>query len=255
VATVEVNARPPGSPAAGAAASPDARVAGAAAPPDARPGGRERLTRDRVLRAALAFVDTHGLAALSMHKLGAELGVKGMSLYSHVDSKDALLDGIVEIMSEEVEAAPAGLSWQDALRAYTRSLRAVMRRHPAAAPLLVSRPVMPASRLECLDSYLQVLLRAGFPEDRALQALRTMYVYAHGHALAEITFTDCAHGTAVAADELAGIRYITQMVPRDVPDRLHRLAVRFCSSCDMDTQFDLGIDLMIGGLEAECPPH
>ena len=62
---------------------------------------RERLTQERVLRVALEFTDAHGLAALSMQKLGAELGVKGMSLYTHVDSKDALLDGIVEVMSQQ----------------------------------------------------------------------------------------------------------------------------------------------------------
>ncbi len=237
-----------------AAASLATRPADAADRPAARPGGRERLTRERVLRAALEFVDAHGLAALSMHKLGTELGVKGMSLYSHIDSKDALLDGLVEIMSAETAPAPApGADWRDALRSYARSLREVMRRHPAAAALLVSRPVMPTSRLERLDGYLQILLRAGFPEDRALEVLRTVFGYAHGHALAEVTFTGCANGTGPQDDDLAQIRRTTQMVSRDAPDRLLRLAVNFCGGCDMDSQFDLGIDLMIRGLQSECP--
>src|SRR5260370_40985600 len=81
----------------------------------ARTPARERLTRDRVLQAALEFTDAHGLAELSMPKLGAKLGVKGMSLYSHVDSKDGLLDGIVEILSAEAEMPPAaGLDWRGA---------------------------------------------------------------------------------------------------------------------------------------------
>lgn len=221
-----------------------------------RPAARERLTRDRVLRAALDFVDAHGLAALSMPKLGAELGVKGMSLYSHVDSKDALLDGIVEIMSAETPMPPAGeADWRDALRGLATSLREVIRRHPAAAPLLVSRPVMPARRLEVIDAYLGVLLRAGFPAERALDVLRTVYVYAQGYALAEVSYTDLPHGQEPQRpdDELARIRRVTQMVPRDVPDRLLRLAMDFCGRCDMDDQFSLGVDLMIGGLEAECP--
>lgn len=217
-------------------------------------GGREKLTRERVLRAALDFVDAHGLAALSMHKLGAALGVKGMSLYTHVDSKDALLDGLVEVMSAETAPAPApGADWRDALRGYARSLREVMRRHPAAAPLMVSRPVMPASRLERLDGYLQVLLHAGFPEDLALEALRIVFVYAHGHALAEVTFTDCGVSAAADGDQLTLIRRATEMVSRDTPDHLLRLAVRFCGGSDLDRQFDLGIDLMIRGLESGCP--
>src|SRR5258708_21386456 len=77
---------------------------------------RQRLTRDRVLQAALEFVDANGLAALSMHKLGAELGGQGMSLYSHVASKDALLDGIVEAMTREAEMPAAGeTDWRAAL--------------------------------------------------------------------------------------------------------------------------------------------
>jgi AcrR family transcriptional regulator len=78
--------------------------------PSRRRGGpRSRLTREKVLRAALDFVDANGLAALSMHKLGAELGVQGMSLYSHVESKDALLDGIVEAMSADLRSLTSDL--------------------------------------------------------------------------------------------------------------------------------------------------
>src|SRR5258708_9861119 len=109
-----------------------------------RPAARERLTRDRVLRAALEFTDAHGLAELSMPKLGAKLGVKGMSLYSHVDGKDGLLDGIVEILSAEAEMPPAaGLDWRDAPRRPALSPRAGVRPPPAPAPPLVTPPVMP----------------------------------------------------------------------------------------------------------------
>lgn len=218
-----------------------------------RPPGRERLTRDRVLQAALDFTDAHGLSALSMQKLGAELGVKGMSLYTHVDSKDALLDGLVEVMSAEVQM-PSGDStdWRDALRRLAHSVRDVIRRHPAAAPLLVSRDVMPTRRLEVIDAYLQVLLRAGFPDGRALDVLRTVYVYAHGSALAEVSYAGCALGQE-PGDELGRMRRVTSMVPRDAPDRLLRLAMQFCGQSDPGDQLELGVDLMIRGLEAECP--
>src|SRR5260370_30267342 len=100
-----------------------------------RPAARERLTRDRVLRAALEFTDAHGLAELSMPKLGAKLGVKGMSLYSHVDGKDGLLDGIVEILSAEAEMPPAaGLDWRGALRPPAPAPRAGVPPPPAPGP-------------------------------------------------------------------------------------------------------------------------
>ncbi|MGH3124971.1 MAG: TetR/AcrR family transcriptional regulator C-terminal domain-containing protein [Streptosporangiaceae bacterium] len=205
-----------------------------------------------MLRAALEFVDANGLAALSMHKLGAELGVQGMSLYSHVDSKDALLDGIVEAMTWEAEMPPAdGIDWRDALRHLAREIRTVILRHPAAAPLLVSRPVMPVRRLEQVDAYRTLLVEEGFTEDRALDVLRTVYMYAHGSALAEACFTRCAEFGPWPGDELSRMRRVTEMVPRDAPDHLLRLALLFCGRCDMDGQFTLGVDLMIRGLDCE----
>ncbi len=213
---------------------------------------RPRLTREKVLRAALKFVDANGLAALSMHKLGAELGVQGMSLYSHVASKDALLDGIVEAMTWEAEMPLAdGTDWRDALRHLAREIRAVILRHPAAAPLLVSRPVMPTRRLEQVDAYRRLLMREGFTEDRALDVLRTVFMYAHGYALAEACYTRCAECGPWPGDELSQMRRVTQMVPRDAPDHLLRLAMLFCGRCNMDDQFSLGIDLMIHGLDCE----
>jgi len=236
--------------AAAAAGTPAGTSAG-------RIAGRPRLTRERVLKAALEFVDANGLAALSMHKLGAELGVQGMSLYSHVASKDALLDGIVEAMTWEAQLPPAdGADWRDALRHLAAEIRGTILRHPAAAPLLVSRRVMPTRRLEQVDAYVRLLMRAGFPEDRAMDVLRTVVVYAHGYALVEACFTACAGCGPWPEDELSQMRRVTEMVPRDAPDHLLRLAVLFCGRCNMDEQFSLGIDLMIRGIDAgpTAPP-
>jgi AcrR family transcriptional regulator len=213
---------------------------------------RQRLTREKVLAAALEFVDANGLAALSMHKLGAELGVQGMSLYSHVANKDALLDGIVEAMTWEAQLPPAeDTDWRDALRHLAAEIRGMILRHPAAAPLLVSRRVMPTRRLEQVDAYIRLLMRAGFTEDRAMDVLRTVVMYAHGYALAEACFTACAECGPWPEDELSQMRRVTEMVPRDAPDHLLRLAMLFCGRCNMDEQFTLGIDLMIRGLDCQ----
>ncbi|MGH3302396.1 MAG: TetR/AcrR family transcriptional regulator C-terminal domain-containing protein [Streptosporangiaceae bacterium] len=234
---------------AGMSAAGDPAVAASAEGPG-QGAPRPRLTREKVLAAALEFVDANGLAALSMHKLGAGLGVQGMSLYSHVASKDALLDGIVEAMTREAQMPPAGeTDWRDALRHLAGEIRGIILRHPAAAPLLVSRRVMPTRRLEQVDAYIRLLMRAGFTEDRAMDVLRTVYMYAHGYALAEACFTACAESGPWPADELSQMRRVTEMVPRDAPDHLLRLAMQFCGRCNLDDQFTLGIDLMIRGLD------
>jgi AcrR family transcriptional regulator len=64
---------------------------------------RVRLSRDRVLRAAVALADTAGIQSLSMRKLAQELGVVPMALYKHVANKEELLDGMVDIVFGEVE--------------------------------------------------------------------------------------------------------------------------------------------------------
>ena len=211
---------------------------------------RPRLTREKVLRAALEFVDANGLAALSMHKLGAELGVQGMSLYSHVENKDALLDGIVEAMTAESEPPPAdGTGWRDALRHLAAEIRAVVLRHPAAAPLLVSRQVMTTRQLQQVDGYRGLLVRQGFTESRAVEVLRTLYGYALGFALIEANLVAGGQRGPWPDDELSRMRRVTEMVPRDAPDHLLRLAMVFCGQCDMAEQFELGVELMIRGLD------
>jgi AcrR family transcriptional regulator len=224
-------------------------VAAGVAESAARGGPRPRLTREKVLRAALEFVDANGLAALSMQKLGAELGVQGMSLYSHVENKDELLDGIVEAMAAEAEPPPAdGSGWPDALRRLAGEIRAMILRHPAAAPLLVSRQVLTTRQLQQVDGYRGLLIRQGFTEERAVEVLRTVYGYALGFALVEANLVCCGQGGPWPGDELSRMRRVTEMVPRDAPDHLLRLAMLFCGQCDMAEQFSLGVELMIRGL-------
>ncbi|MGH3712814.1 MAG: TetR/AcrR family transcriptional regulator [Micromonosporaceae bacterium] len=208
-----------------------------------------------MLQAALRYVDEHGLSALSMHKLGAELGVKGMSLYNHVPGKDGLLDGIVEAMWAEVPLPQeTGTDWRRDVRALAQTLRDLVHRHPKAAPLLMSRPTMPTPALELLDRYLRRLTEGGLPQQRAVELMRTVYGYGIGFALAELTWME-SDAAAPAGDDLRSFRHVTDLVPAGTPDHLVRTALLLCTGCDMAAQFDLGIDLMLRGVEAEKAPH
>jgi AcrR family transcriptional regulator len=206
--------------------------------------GRHRppLTRDRVLRAGLAYVDEHGLAALSMHKLGAALGVRGMSLYNHVADKDALLDGIVGLLWEEAETAvPAGGEWRERLRALAVAVRAVVHRHPRAGSLPMVRAVMPESMLRAYRVVLAAATDAGVPERRAVEILRAVVGHAFGFALTELCWM-CA---LKDESELQRMRRVSRMLATDLPDDLARVAMAVCGECDMDAQFATGIDLML----------
>src|SRR5579863_2673767 len=97
----------------------------------ARPAadGRPPLNRDQVLRAAVAFADEHGIASLSMRKLGEVLGVEAMSLYNHVASKGELLDGMIDLVFAEIDLPADGTGWKLAMRQRAVSAREVLSRH------------------------------------------------------------------------------------------------------------------------------
>lgn len=215
---------------------------------------RVPLSRARILQAALAYVDKHGLEALSMHKLGAELGVKGMSLYNHVDGKDGLLDGLVEAMWAEIEIPDdeRASTWQEDVRTFAQSLRALVHRHPEAAQLLMSRRIMPTPALEYFDAYVRRLEAGGLSAARSLEVVRMLISYAIGFAHFELTWGD---GQAQVPsdvepdDGLRAFQHVSTIVPPGAPDHLLRLAMALCTRCDMDAQFSDAIGLIVHSLE------
>jgi AcrR family transcriptional regulator len=111
---------------------------------------RKPLSRERVLKAALALVDKDGVESLSMRNLAAKLSVEAMSLYKHVANKDAVLDGLVELILREMEIPPVGTPWREAMRRRAWSVRHTILRHPWASVLIESRLAPGEARLATL---------------------------------------------------------------------------------------------------------
>lgn len=212
---------------------------------------RQALSRQRVLEAALAYADQHGLDALSMHKLGAALGVRAMSLYNHVKDKDDVLDGLVELLWCEVEADTPPLDdWRTAMRGFAMSLRDVVLAHPKVAALVMSRQLMPEPALRVCERYLDAMRDGGVPEECAVPFLRTVFSYGFGHTLAELSCLPGGPETEADCDELTRFRRVNALVPPEVPEHLIRIALKVCGDCDMSAQFTIGLNLMIHGLDA-----
>src|SRR3954465_5009340 len=112
---------------------------GALVPPTDRSAGRGRLSRERVLGAAVLLADAGGLEALTMRRLGEELGVEAMSLYKHVANKDGLVDGMVDLVFAEIELPSGDTDWRTAMRGRAVSARSALRRHPWATALMQAR--------------------------------------------------------------------------------------------------------------------
>lgn len=148
---------------------------------------RAPLTRDRVLVAALRLIDERGLDELTMRALGAELGVEAMSIYKHVPSKGAVLDGVVELLLAELETGrPSSTEWRAHLADLARRFRAVSLAHPSAFPLLRRRSL---SAYEVgrgmTEGALETMIAGGFTRDEAIAALRTVVRFTLGFALSD----------------------------------------------------------------------
>ncbi|MGW4403282.1 TetR/AcrR family transcriptional regulator C-terminal domain-containing protein [Nonomuraea sp. NPDC004702] len=168
-------------------------------------GQNAGLTRQAILRAALALADREGLKALSMRRIGQEIGVEAMSLYQHVGSKDALLDGLVEqVVTQAAPLLTEAASWQEALREYAHALLRALLAHPNVVPLVVSRPAITPGNLRLMEEGLRVLRAAGLPPDRALDMLYavTGFVVGHVAVLAAGEVTDGAERAAPAMRDI-----------------------------------------------------
>lgn len=212
---------------------------------------REPLSRREIQEAALRLIDEERLEALTVRRLGAALGVDPMALYRHFENKEALLDGVAELLWEEVERASRdGDDWKDQLRSIARALRELAHAHPNAYFLLMTREVMPEAALSLCEAKLKALKEAGFDEDLAARAVRTLVSYGVGYGAVELSYLLSEDpGSAEFASEAERLMRVMRMVPRDVPPHLAEVARVICD-CDVDAQFDFGLELVLVGLEA-----
>jgi AcrR family transcriptional regulator len=212
---------------------------------DPSPAPRTPLTRERVLQAAVALADDSGIESLTMRKLGQALGVEAMSLYYHVANKDALLDGMVDLVFGEIEFPTSG-DWKTAMRQRAISARAALRRHPWAVALMESRRTPGPANLRHHDAVLGCLRRAGFPVALAAHAYSLLDAYIYGFALQEasLPFKGPEETTELAREIMAGF-------PADAYPHLTELAVRHVlqPGYDYGDEFGFGLDLILDGLE------
>ncbi len=182
-----------------------------------------------------------------MRRLAEQLKVDPMSLYNHIDGKDALLDGIAEALWNEIEVPGGDTDWKEALQAFANSLRGLAHRHPHSFGLLMGRGVMPARELQAIDAAIGALERAGLSREQAAEMIRTLFAYAVGYGMLELSTPPPAGAT-----RMEQIVSLTRTLPRDAPIHLIEVAQLICD-CDMDYQFKLGLDLIVSGLEARLP--
>jgi AcrR family transcriptional regulator len=206
---------------------------------------RPPLTRERVVHAAVALADEHGVSAVTMRRLGETLGVEAMSLYNHVANKDELLDSMVDVVFREV-GVPDGSDWRIAMRDRALAVRQVLARHRWAIVLMESRRSPGPANLQHHDAVIGCLRRAGFSVAMAAHAFSLLDSYIYGFALQEASLPfDTGEETAELAQN------IMRDAPPDAYPYLTEMMVEHIlqPGYDYADEYELGLDLILDGLE------
>jgi AcrR family transcriptional regulator len=209
---------------------------------------RVPLSRDRVLRAALALADAGGLESLTMRRLGEELEVGPMALYRHVANKDDLVDGLVDLVFGEIGLPPGAADWRAAMRERSFSLRDALLRHRWAIGLMESRRNPGPANLRHHDAVIGSLRAAGFDMAMAAHAYSLLDAYIYGFALTkmQLPFEDTADIAEVAQSMLAPF-------PLNAYPNLAAFITEHAMQPGYDyaDEFEYGLDVILDGLERE----
>jgi TetR/AcrR family transcriptional regulator, tetracycline repressor protein len=203
---------------------------------------RAPLTRERIVRAALLLIDERGLDQLTMRRLGADLGVEAMSLYKHVAGKEAILDGVREMLLREFAATLAAgaptIGWRDHLDRFAHAYRALGLAHPQAFGLLArsAERAYVAGR-EIAEDGLERLLEAGLDRRTAILAQRTVVRFVLGFSLVDQAGEDAP--TPASAEELVVLAAHQPLVGE---------LMRSLDAGSDEALFDFGLETILDGL-------
>ena len=216
-----------------------------AAPSQASQERRGTLTRGRVLEAAVTLADREGIGSVSMRRLGQELGVEAMSLYTHVRSKEDLLDGMVEAIFGEVRS-PAGTGdWKASLRRAILDARKVLLRHPWVPDVIETRVAPGPAMLKQYDRVMGILREGSFSIELTHHALHLL-----GSRLLGFTRELFDDSPDVAPDEAAA--FADQLAPTHPYVAEVALSATHddgLGGCDTDFEFVFSLDVILDGLD------
>lgn len=143
------------------------------------------LTQQDVLRGALALLDEHGLAALTMRRLATSLGIQAGALYWHVANKQALLTALADEILDGIEAGLPTGDWDTRINELTHRLRTALLAHRDGAQLVAAAYPPRTGRSTTMALMAGVLTDAGFTPAEASLAASTLLHYVLGHTIDE----------------------------------------------------------------------
>ena len=195
---------------------------------------RVRLTRERVIATALRLLDSEGIEALSMRRLARELGVEAMSLYSHVDSKQTLLAGVLDLALEGFSMpAERDGDWQSWIREWMRAARKIFADHPNLCQAVRSGAPLGPRVLQMIDALLAKLQAAGLDGKMQLRVWHLLRAYLFG---------------AVAQETINPTNMPLTDLMACCPHLVPVLTTQHC--CDFERLFEEGLEVILAGTAA-----
>jgi AcrR family transcriptional regulator len=205
---------------------------------------RTPLNRDRILDAALHLADESGADAVTMRRLGDELGFEAMSLYRHVANKNDLLNGMLDLVLTEWQPPDGKGDWAESIRTSARSVHDALRRHPWAAQLLMSGSHIRPARLRYMEGLLRRLRDAGFDADTTYSVYHLLDGYIFGFSLWEIAYT------TIPLDDEAVTKLMKTIPWDEYPHLAGHKDQHMSDGPHRDAKaFEVGLDLILAGLE------
>jgi AcrR family transcriptional regulator len=211
-----------------------------------KPTAREPVTRERALQVACQLADEGGLETLTMRRLAEALSVEAMSLYHHFPNKDAILDGMVDLIFEEISLPVTELDWRAAMRQRAYSVRKVLLRHRWALRVMESRTTPGHATLAHHDAVLGCLRAGGLSLQLTAHAYAALdsYIYGFIHTELNLPFQ-----TSEETREVAGA--IFERMPEGLYPHLAELTLKHVlrPGYAYGNEFEYGLELILDGLE------
>jgi len=210
---------------------------------------RPPLNRDRVLTGAIALADEVGMEGFTIRKLATAIDVKPMTIYHHIPNKEAIVDGMVDVIFSEIDLPPVDTDWKTAMQQRAHSARVVLAQHPWAAPLMESRTNPGPATLGHHNAVLGCLRGAGFSIEMTAHAYALIDAYIYGFALQEASLP------ATGGEDMAELAEgLSEQLPMDEYPHLMELTIEHVlkPGYDFSNEFEFGLSLILDGLEAHA---
>jgi AcrR family transcriptional regulator len=203
------------------------------------------LTKDRVIIAAMKLADAGGIEAMSMRKLGRELGVEAMAIYHHFADKNQLIEGMIDYVHGEIDLPSDLKDWRIYMRSRAASAFDVLVRHPWAPPIMETGVSPGPSTLNDSESMIKCFRKAGFSTEMTVHAVSVLNIYIYGAAMqyARLTFS-----TVEQAAELG--ESVKQQLPVDAYPYLTEMITQHMmkEKYNPKNEFEFGLNLILDGI-------